>query len=167
VAQASHMAQPFLAVRVNQVPQLQRRQGMPPPSERLFPQPVQPVILKIQMPVAALVFRGRGLDDAPPGTIGRSIDVRIKRVCFNGATGEPVRLCLKLNLNPTLSARAATGDDRLGLGVCGAAVLRPHSAGMRIACHSVNSLWSSFRSGALTSETAHISIPPLRQSIQL
>ena len=93
--------------------------------------------------------------------------MRIKHVCFNGATGEAVRLCLKLNLNSTLSARAATDDDRLGLGACGAAVLRPHSTGMRIACHSVNSFWSSLRSGALTSETALISIPPLRQSIQL
>jgi hypothetical protein len=36
------VAQPFLAVRVNQVPQLQRRHGMLPPSERLFPRPLQP-----------------------------------------------------------------------------------------------------------------------------
>ena len=95
--------------------------------------------------------------------------MRIKHVCFNGAIGEPVRLCLKLNLNlnRTLSARAATDDDRFGLGVCGAAVPRPHSAGMRIARHSANSFWSSLRSGALTSETALISIPPFRQLIQL
>jgi len=34
------VAQPFLAVRVNQVPQLQHRHGMLLPSEGLFPQPV-------------------------------------------------------------------------------------------------------------------------------
>src|SRR5271163_4557491 len=41
------------------------------------------------MPVAALVFRGRGLDDAPPETITRSNSARIKRTAQRRDTDRP------------------------------------------------------------------------------